>query len=175
MKFKLKLCFIRAFYPSHNFKQLLLVWWLTFKEKRKRCDSRVSINTAMEYLENWDWNFKSMIPISNRLAFLMFNQMNIFMSISGVWWKNTSARLWQIQVWIHALASNKEKEMATHSTILAWRILRMEKPGGLLLMGLHRVGHDWSDLAGMYACIGEGNGNPLQYSCLENPRDRGGW
>ena len=27
----------------------------------------------------------------------------------------------------------------------------------------------------MYACIGEGNGNPLQYSCLENPRDRGAW
>ena len=27
----------------------------------------------------------------------------------------------------------------------------------------------------MHACIGEGNGNPLQYSCLENPRDRGAW
>ena len=27
----------------------------------------------------------------------------------------------------------------------------------------------------MYACIGEGNGNPLQYSCLENPRDGGAW
>ena len=38
----------------------------------------------------------------------------------------------------HAL----EKEMATHSSVLAWRI-----PGGLLSMGLHRVGHDWSDLA----------------------------
>ena len=28
---------------------------------------------------------------------------------------------------------------------------------------------------GMHACIGEGNGNPLQYACLENPRDRGAW
>ena len=28
---------------------------------------------------------------------------------------------------------------------------------------------------GMHACIGKGNGNPLQYSCLENPRDRGAW
>ena len=35
-----------------------------------------------------------------------------------------------------------EKEMATHSTILAWRIPGMEEPGGLLLMGSHRVGHD---------------------------------
>ena len=104
--------------------------------------------------------------------------------------------------------------MATHSSVLAWRI-----PG----MGSHRVGHDWSDLAvavalslerqwhptpallpgkshgwrslvgcspwGRYesdmterlhfhfslSCIGEGNGNPLQCYCLENPRDRGAW
>ena len=39
----------------------------------------------------------------------------------------------------------------------------------------HRVGHNWSDLACMHACIGEGNGNPLQCSCLENPRDGGAW
>ena len=38
----------------------------------------------------------------------------------------------------HAL----EKEMATHSSILAWRIPGMGEPGGLLSMGLHRVGHD---------------------------------
>ena len=37
--------------------------------------------------------------------------------------------------------------MATHSSILAWRILGMGEPGGLLSMGLHRVGHDRSDLA----------------------------
>ena len=35
-----------------------------------------------------------------------------------------------------------EKEMATHSSILAWRILWMEEPGGLLSIGSHRVGHD---------------------------------
>ena len=38
----------------------------------------------------------------------------------------------------HAL----EKEMATHSSVLAWRILGTGEPGGLLSMGLHRVGHD---------------------------------
>ena len=38
----------------------------------------------------------------------------------------------------HAL----EKEMATHSSVLAWRIPGMEKPGGLLSMGSHRLGHD---------------------------------
>ena len=44
-----------------------------------------------------------------------------------------------------------EKEMATHSSILAWRNLWTEEPGGLLSMGSHRVGHDWSNLACMYA------------------------
>ena len=43
----------------------------------------------------------------------------------------------------HAL----EKEMATHSSVLAWRIPRTEEPSGLLSMGSHRVGHNWSDLA----------------------------
>ena len=40
-----------------------------------------------------------------------------------------------------------EKEKATHSSVLAWRILGMGEPGGLPSVGLHRVGHDWSDLA----------------------------
>ena len=38
-------------------------------------------------------------------------------------------------------------EMATHSSILAWRIPETEEPSGLPSMGLHRVGHNWSDLA----------------------------
>ena len=43
----------------------------------------------------------------------------------------------------HAL----EKEMATHSSVLAWRIPGMGEPGGLPSMGSYRVGHDGSDLA----------------------------
>ena len=43
----------------------------------------------------------------------------------------------------HAL----EKEMATHSSVLVWRIPGTEEPGRLPSVGLHRVGHDWSDLA----------------------------
>ena len=44
---------------------------------------------------------------------------------------------------LHAL----QKEMATHSSVLAWRIPGTGEPGGLPSMGSHRVGHDWSDLA----------------------------
>ena len=47
------------------------------------------------------------------------------------------------QLHFHSL----EKEMATHSSVLAWRIPGTGEPGGLPSMGSHRVGHDWSDLA----------------------------
>ena len=50
----------------------------------------------------------------------------------------------------HAL----EKEMATHSSVLAWRIPGTGEPGGLLSMGLHRVRHDRSDLAAVAASRG---------------------
>ena len=40
-----------------------------------------------------------------------------------------------------------EKAMAPHSSTLAWRIPGMGEPDGLLSIGLHRVGRDWSDLA----------------------------
>ena len=66
----------------------------------------------------------------------------------------------------------REKAMAPHSSTLAWEIPWTEEPGRLQSMWLLRVGHDWATLL---SCIGEGNGNPLQYSCLENPRDRGAW
>ena len=65
-----------------------------------------------------------------------------------------------------------EKAMAPHSSTLAWKIPWMEEPGRLQSMGSLRVGHDW---ATSLSCIGEGNGNPLQCSCLENPRDEGAW
>ena len=43
-----------------------------------------------------------------------------------------------------------EKEMATHSSILAWRIPWTEEPGGLQSIGLQRARHDWSNLACMH-------------------------
>ena len=50
-------------------------------------------------------------------------------------------------VWLLGWEDPLEKETATHSSILAWRIPGTEKPGGLPSMWSHRVGHDWSDLA----------------------------
>ena len=69
-----------------------------------------------------------------------------------------------------------EKTMAPHSSTLAWKIPWTEEPGRLQSMGSWRVGHDWAtSLSISLSCIGEGNGNPLQCSCLENPGDGGAW
>ena len=65
-----------------------------------------------------------------------------------------------------------EKAMAPHSSTLAWKIPWTEEPGRLQSVGSLRVRHDWTT---SLSCIGEGNGNPLQCSCLENPRDGGTW
>ena len=64
-----------------------------------------------------------------------------------------------------------EKAVAPHSSALAWRIPWMEEPGGLQSMGSLRV--DTTERLHFHfslSCIGEGNGSPLQCSCLENPR-----
>ena len=66
--------------------------------------------------------------------------------------------------------------MAPHSSTLAWKIPWMEEPGRLQSMGSQE-----SDTTGRLrfhfslSCIGEGGGSPLQFSFLENPRDRGAW
>ena len=66
--------------------------------------------------------------------------------------------------------------MAPHSSTLAWKIPWTEEPGGLQSMGplvsdtTERLLFDFS-----LSCTGEGNGNPLQCSCQENPRDGEAW
>ena len=162
----------------------------------------------------------------------------------GAWWATvrgvakSQTRLSDFTFTFHFHAS--EKEMAPHSSVLAWRVPGMGEPGGRLSVGPHRVGHNWSDLAvsssrmhhmvpstnlwllfcqspwsslcsasfmfelnfvgfslrkgflgrvvvknplanagetgsipGLGSSPGEGNGNPLQYSCLGNRTDRG--
>ena len=65
-------------------------------------------------------------------------------------------------MWVPSLGLEDplEEEMATHSCVLAWRILADYSPRGCTEMDTTEPG---------------GQGNPLQYSCLENPTDRGAW
>ena len=75
----------------------------------------------------------------------------------GAWWAAVHgvAKSWTqlsdltFTFHFHAL----DKEMATHSSVLAWRIPGTGEPGGLLSMGSHRVRHDWSDLAAAAAAV----------------------
>ena len=53
--------------------------------------------------------------------------------------------------------------LSTHSSVLAWRILGMAEPGGQPSMGLHRVGHNWSDLAATVLFLGDSVGEKKSY------------
>ena len=64
-------------------------------------------------------------------------------AVHGVAERRTRLSNFPFTFHFHAL----EKEMATHSSILAWRIPGTQEPGGLPSTGSHRVGHDGSDLA----------------------------
>ena len=99
--------------------------------------------------------FKRLLP-----SYLLFGEGNgtplqyscLENPMDGGAWKAAVHGVAEGQTWLsdftltfhfHAL----EKEMATHSSVLAWRIPGTGEPGGLQSMGSHRVRHDWSDLA----------------------------
>ena len=69
----------------------------------------------------------------------------------GAWWAAVhgvaKSRTWLSDFTFSFHFPALEKEMATHSSVLAWRIPGTGEPGGLPSMGSHRVGHDWSHLA----------------------------
>ena len=95
---------------------------------------------------------------------------------------NFSLGHWQVDdFWplLWAVPGDLEKAMATHSSTLAWKIQWTEEPGRLQSMGSRGVAKSRTERLHFHfslSCIGEGNGNPLQCSCLENPRDGGaGW
>ena len=71
--------------------------------------------------------------------------------------------------------NEEEKAMAIHSSILAWKIPWTEEPGRLQSMGSQSL--TWmTDFTFTFSFkFREGNGNPLQHSCLENPMGRGAW
>ena len=106
----------------------------------------------------------------------------------------------ETQVWSLDQEDSPEKWMATHSSILAWKIPWTEEAGRLQSMGSQRVRHNWATstiysltvgnsngkesahnlgdlglIPGSGRSPGGGHGNPLQDFCLENSMDRGAW
>ena len=88
----------------------------------------------------------------------------------GAWWAAVHG-VAQSRAWLrdftftfhfHAL----EKEMATHSSVLAWGIPGKGEPGGLPSMGSHRVGHDWSDSAATAAAAAQKGKHSISLNVL---------
>jgi len=111
----------------------------------------------------WSWPWDSLC-IGHLFILLIYPRVGFFVEkamashsclenpMDGrAWWAAvhgvTKSRTWlndfTFTFHFHAL----EKEMATHSSVLAWRIPETGEPGGLPSLGSHRVGHDWSDFA----------------------------
>ena len=83
---------------------------------------------------------------------------------------------WFLVNFMREVGCYSEKAMAPHSSTLAWKIPWMEEPG--MLQSVGSLESDTTERLHFHfslSCIGEGNGNPLQCSCLENPRDGGAW
>ena len=72
------------------------------------------------------------------------NIINLILVLT-IWWCPCVEP--SLHCWKRVFAMTCEKEMTTHSSVLAWRIPGMGEPGELPSMGSHRVRHDWSDLA----------------------------
>ena len=98
--------------------------WVTYREVYES-----------ERIHPWIQDLKFRYPVTNCFLKIVFAY--------GVAKSQTRLSDLTFNFHFHAL----EKAMATHSSVLAWRILGTGEPGGLPSMGSHRVGHDWSDLA----------------------------
>ena len=110
-------------------------------------------------------NFRSLYNVQYPFSFgkLLFTISSIAASDSK--WHNNNCLLICL-----------EKAMSPHSSTFAWKIPWTEEPGRLQSMGsLESDTTEWLHFHFSLSCIGEGNGNPLQCSCLENPRDGGAW
>ena len=107
------------------------------------------------------------------------------MGITPQWGGTCTCLFW----WFLCAAEVKKKKSINLYIAINWRrqwqptpvLLPGESHGWRSLVGCSSWGHEESDVAKWLhfhfslSCTGEGNGNPLQYSCLENPRDRGAW
>ena len=95
----------------------------------------------------------------------------------GAWWaavhgvSKSRTRLSDFTFTFHFHAL--EKEMATHSSVLAWRTPGTGEPGGLPSMGSHRVGHDWSDLAAAAAAAAASTKKKFKSLALCRKNNRG--
>ena len=137
--------------------RLLRPWDFPGKSTRVGCHYLYKPKSRSILQKSWPALFKAVKIIKNKE---MFSVTLVIYSL--------------VQIFVAPYCEEVEKAMSPHSSTLAWKIPWTEEPGGLQSMGSWRVGHDWATSLSL-SCIGEGNGTPVQYSCLENPMDGGAW
>ena len=111
-------------------------WWRCGSGRGNDCE--VFIRLVL-----WHDSEKAMAPSPMLLPGKPHGRRSLVASVHGVAKSRTWLSDFTFTFHFHAL----EKEMATHSRVLAWRIPGTAEPGGLQSMGSHRVRHDWRDLA----------------------------
>ena len=118
----------------------------------------------------------------NRCGHVMFSYSTLKTSLVAQTVKGLPT-MWETRVQSLGGKDLLEKGMAAYSSILASRTSHPKKelkeilgfPGGSEVKASACNAGDTSSIPGLGRSPGEGNGNPLQYSCLENPMDRGAW
>ena len=138
----------------------LLFWVFIMMFQRKHSSPGSPRYPGLSYLQAWSYVISASCskgwrrqrhPTPVLLPGKSHGQRSLWASVRGVAKSWTRLCDFTFTFQFHAL----EKEMATHSSVLAWRIPGMGEPVGLPSMGLHRVGHDWSDLAAVAAVLRE--------------------
>ena len=119
--------------PTHS---STLAWKIPWTEEPCRLQSvgsqRVRPTEWLHFFFRWSW-WSSLVP-------LVWPQVTISSDTDIFCLLGFNKHILITRIFL-------EKEMATHSSVLAWRIPGTAEPGGLPSMGSHRVGHDWNDLA----------------------------
>ena len=116
---------------------------------------RAGWKTTEQCVRAWDSNAYSVTPAWTTARLTDVSHLSTIYSESSYYLQPTLASLvaqmvknlptmWETQVQSLGQEDSLEKGMATHSTMLAWRILWTEEPGGLRSMGSQRVGHEWA-------------------------------
>ena len=131
-------------------------------------------------MEEYSYNHRQISKLGTSreetLAFLSFIILSLARSFHWLNQNRLSRKrphMIQTACFLTSYSMKTEKAMAPHSSTLAWKISWTEEPGGLQSMGLLRVGHHWVTSLPLFTFMHWRR--KWQYSCLENPRGRGGW
>ena len=117
--------------------------WIPWRDRW----ARVNVSFCRSLALSWSALY-SLLPGS--IVWLLYSCLENPVG-GGGWWAAvhgvTKSRTWLSDITFTLHFHALEKDMATHSSVLAWRTPGTEEPGGLPSMGSHRIGHDWSNLA----------------------------